>query len=76
MRTDGRAISGISLVRSPSKRAAHKPAGFPVAEDIGAAQLGELLAAVDAPAGDAAGDRVRQLDQRPGGSASARPSPA
>src|SRR5207237_627105 len=34
------------------------------AEDVGAHQLGEFLAAVDAPAGDAAGDRVRQLDQR------------
>ena len=46
---------------------------FPVAEDVGSAQLRELLAAVDEPAGDAAGDRVRQLDQGRDGSASARP---
>src|SRR5262249_4085266 len=36
----------------------------PVAEDVGAAQLGEALAVVDAAAGDAARDGVRQLDQR------------
>ena len=39
-------------------------ARFPVAEDVSSAQLRELLAAIDQPAGDAAGDRVRQLDQR------------
>jgi len=32
---------------------------FPIAEDVGAAQLGKFLAAIDAPAGNAASDRVR-----------------
>src|SRR6185437_8367463 len=39
-------------------------AGFPVAEDVGSAQFGKLLPTVDAPAGDATRDRMRQLDQR------------
>src|SRR5262245_46669116 len=39
-------------------------ARLPVAEDVSAAQLGELLAAVDESAGDAARDGVRQFDQR------------
>src|SRR5207249_3601582 len=41
-----------------------QPPRFPVTEDIGAAQLGEPLAMVNAAAGDAARDRVRQFDQR------------
>ena len=40
-----------------------QPPRLPVTEDVGAAQLGEPLAVVDAAAGDAARDRVRQFDQ-------------
>jgi hypothetical protein len=37
---------------------------LPVAKEVSAAQLGEALAAIDPAAGDAAGNRVRQRDQR------------
>jgi len=43
MRTDGRAISGISFVRSPRSVAAHRPPGFPVAEDVGPRSSGNFL---------------------------------
>ena len=64
MRTDGRAISGISLRAVALEAGGPQAARFPVAEDVRAAQLRELLAAIDVAAGDAARDRVRQLDQR------------
>src|SRR5262245_48275617 len=41
-----------------------KSSCFPIAKDVRSAQVWELLAVVDQPAGDTAGNRVWQLDQR------------
>src|SRR5262249_58847799 len=48
----------------PVEAGGPEPARLPVAEDVRAPQLRELPPAVDDAAGDAARDRVRQLDER------------